>query len=126
MLDMSFFSFKKFIKSVKCAIQGLCSVYKTEQNFRFQLFIALFIIILMIVFNVTKKETVLLILMITFVLVMELINSVFEKIADMFQPRVHVYAELIKNVMSGVVFLSCLVSLIIGLIIFIPYFRSLL
>ncbi len=122
---MSFFNIKKFVGSIKFAFRGLKSVCKTEQNFRFQVAISILVIILMFAFQVSKKESVVLILMIAFVLVMELINSVFEKMADMMQPRVHIYAELIKNIMSGVVLISALASLIIGLMIFIPYFEKL-
>ena len=122
---MNFFSIKRFLRSVKCACRGLSSVYKTEQNFRFQILIAIIVIILILVFGVTKKEAVLLILMISFVLVMELINSVFEKISDMMKPRIHVYAKLIKDIMSGAVLITSLMSLIVGLIIFIPYFINL-
>ncbi len=122
---MNLFSIKRFSKSLKYASRGLVSVYKTEQNFRFQIVIALVVIILMLSFGVTRKEAVLLILMIAFVLVMELINSVFEKIADMMKPRIHVYAKLIKDIMSAAVLITALASLIIGLIIFIPYFIDL-
>ena len=112
-----FFNIKRFFKSLKCAGRGLISVYKTEQNFRFQIIIALIIIALMLVLGVTRKEAVLLILMIAFVLVMELINSVFEKITDMMKPRIHVYAQLSKDIMSGAVLITSLVSLVIGLIL---------
>jgi len=123
---MNFFSLKRFLKSLKCAGRGVISVYKTEQNFRFQILIGLGVIILMLIMEVTRKEAVLLILMIALILILELINSVFEKITDMMKPRIHVYAELCKDIMSGAVLISAVVSLIIGLIIFIPYFQELL
>jgi diacylglycerol kinase len=122
---MNLFSFKRFLRSLKCASRGLVSVYKTEQNFRFQIMIAVFVVIAMLGFRVTRKEAVLSILMIAFVLVMELINSVFEKISDMMKPRIHVYARLIKDIMSGAVLITAIVSLVIGLVIFIPYFVNL-
>ena len=122
---MSLFSFKRFSRSLKCASRGLISVYKTEQNFRFQIIIAIFVVIAMLGFKVTRKEAVLLILMIAFVLVMELINSVFEKISDMMKPRIHVYAKLVKDIMSGAVLITALTSLVIGLVIFTPYFMDL-
>jgi undecaprenol kinase len=121
-----FFNIKRFFRSLKCASRGLISVYKTEQNFRFQVLIATVVIILILILGLNKKEAVLLILMISMVLVMELINSVFEKISDMMKPRIHVYAKLIKDIMSGAVLITALMSLIVGLIIFIPYFIKLL
>ncbi len=118
---MEFFNVKKFLKSLKYAWRGLKSVYKTEQNFRFQLLAALLVIIFMFLFQVTKKEAVLLILVTVAVLVMEMINSVFEKMVDMLKPRIHVYAELIKDIMSGAVLITTLAALVVGLFIFIPY-----
>ena len=122
---MNFFNIKRFFKSLNCAGRGVYSVYKTEQNFRFQILIALLVIILMLFFGVTRKEVVLLILMIAFVLVMELINSVFERITDMMKPRIHIYAKLCKDIMSGAVLITSLVALVVGLLIFIPYFINL-
>lgn len=115
------FNIKKFLKSVKFAFRGISSIYKTEQNFRFQVFISFFVFFLMIFFKISLKEAIVLILMISFVLIMEIINSAFEKIADMFKPRIHVYAEIVKNIMAGAVLISSLTALIIGIIIFYPY-----
>ena len=115
------FSIKKFFKSVKFAFKGISSIYKTEQNFRFQVFTSFFVIFLIIFFKVSLKEIIVLILMISFVLIMEIINSAFEKIADMFKPRIHVYAEIVKNIMAGAVLISSLTALVIGIIIFYPY-----
>lgn len=115
------FNIKKFLKSVKFAFRGISSIYKTEQNFRFQVFISFFVFFLMIFFQISLKEAIVLILMISFVLIMEIINSAFEKIADMFKPRIHVYAEIVKNIMAGAVLISSLTALIIGIIIFYPY-----
>ncbi|MCD4704545.1 diacylglycerol kinase family protein [bacterium] len=122
---MSFFSIRKFLHSLKFASRGLVSIYKTEQNFRFQILASLMIIVLMFVFELNRKENVVLIIMITLVLLMEIINSVFEKLADMFKPRIHVYAEVIKDLMAGAVLLSSVSATIIGLMIFIPYFKDL-
>jgi diacylglycerol kinase len=116
------FNIKKFLKSVKFAFKGIFSIYKTEQNFRFQIFASFFVIFLMIFFKISLREVIVLILMISFVLIMEIINSAFEKIADMFKPRIHVYAEIVKNIMAGAVLISSLTAIVIGIIIFYPYF----
>lgn len=119
---MKFFSIRKFFKSLKFALKGISSIYKTEQNFRFQVWFSFVVIFFMILFRLTFKEVIILVMMTSFVLVMEIINSAFEKIADMFKPRIHVYAEIIKNIMAGAVLISSITALIIGIIIFYPYF----
>ncbi len=64
--------------------------------------------------------------MIMWVLIMELINTVFERIADVIKPRIHPYVRLIKDVMAAVVLISSLVAVAVGIIIFLPYVRELL
>lgn len=119
---MKFFSVRKFFKSLKFALKGISSVYKTEQNFRLQTWFSLIVIFFMILFDLTFKEILVIIMMISFVLIMEIINSAFEKIADMFKPRIHVYAEVVKNIMAGAVLISSVAALIVGIIIFYPHF----
>lgn len=116
------FSLKKFKNSLLYAIAGLRTVFKEEQSFRVQVLAGLVILILAIVFRIKKWETVILILVVVFVLVLELINSIFERVADLLKPRVHVYVETIKDIMAGAVLLSSLAALAIGVIIFWPYF----
>ena len=122
---MTFFSIKRFLRSLKFALKGISSIYKTEQNFRFQIWSAVVVILLMIFFSLTSKELIVLLSMIAFVLVMEIINSAFEKITDMLKPRVHIYAEIVKNIMSGAVLIASFTALVIGIIIFYPYFSKL-
>lgn len=96
-------------------------VFKEEQNFRIQIIAGLVVFVLMFVFETRDWEKVALILVISFVLVLELINSIFERVVDMMKPRVHFYVEAIKDTMAAAVFLASLTALAVGLIIFIPY-----
>jgi diacylglycerol kinase len=112
---------KQFGHSMKHAIRGLVYVLKYEKNFQNQVAIALLVVIAMIYFRVTRAETIILFLVIMEVLIMELLNTIMERIVDILKPRVHPYAKLIKDLMAGTVLLSAILALIIGLIIFIPY-----
>ena len=79
------------------------------------------VVIAMFYFNVTRTETVALVLVIAGVLIMELLNTVVERVVDILKPRIHPYARLIKDMMAAVVLISVIFSVIIGLIIFLPY-----
>ncbi len=118
---MVMFNFRKIIKSFRYALKGLVLVFKEEQNFRIQIIAALAVFILMFVFETKNWEKVALILVISLVLVLELINSIFERVVDILKPRVHFYVEAIKDIMAAAVFLASLTALAVGLIIFIPY-----
>lgn len=110
----------KLIKSFKYALKGLILIFKEEQSFRLQVIAAVVIFILMFALQIRNWEKVALILVVTFVLVLELINSIFERVVDMMKPRVHFYVEAVKDIMAAAVFLASLAALAVGLIIFIP------
>lgn len=117
------FHLRKIGKSFTYAFKGFLVIAKEEQSFRLQLAISLVVLLLMFYFPLRNWEKVALILVITFVLVLELINSIFERFVDMLKPRLHFYVETIKDVMAATVFLASVAAVIIGLIIFVPYFN---
>lgn len=115
----------KLKKSFFYAAHGLVITFKNEQNFRIQIFIGLLVIIAMVIFKVQNYEAITLLLLIILVLVLELINTIFEKIIDILKPRIHSYVEMIKDVMAAAVLISSLGAAIIACLIFVPYLLAL-
>jgi undecaprenol kinase len=113
------FDFKKLIKSFSYAIDGLKIVLR-EQTFRIFCFIAILVIILMFLLEISFFEKLILILTITFLMTFELINSRIEEIVDVFQPDNDPKAKVIKDISAGAVFLASLGAAIIGILIFLP------
>lgn len=109
---------KEFIRSFKHALRGLYDVAKNESSFRIQLFFALVVIALVIVFPLAHWERILLILMVAAVLILEVINSIFERISDALKPRLHPMVREIKDMMAGAVLLSAVTSVIVFVLIF--------
>ncbi len=122
---MTVFSFKKLARSFSHAIMGFKCVFR-EQNFKVQVLFAITVFILMFLFDLRTWETVVLIMMITLVLVLEIINSIFERIMDILQPRVHPHAKTVKDMMASAVLVASLGALFAGLLIFWPYFKSIM
>ena len=118
-------SFQKLFKSFRYATRGLKYVLKNEQNFQIEILGGLFVVILMYLFPTRSLEKIALFIVIFAVLVMELINTIFERMVDMLKPRVHPYAQLVKDVMAAAVLLSSVGAVIVGVIIFWPYFQDL-
>lgn len=118
-------SHKKFLRSLSYAGRGLFIVAKEEQSFRLQLLAAAVVVALMFFFDLRQWEKTTLFLVIASVLVLELINSIIERIVDMMTPRLHDYAAAVKDIMAAAVLLASFVAAVIGLIIFLPYFNSL-
>ena len=116
-----FINFFKLLKSFKNAFQGLKSALN-EQVFRIFCFISVLVIILMIVLGLSVLEKIVLILIIIFVLILELLNCQIEKFLDINHSTYHPKIKMIKDISAGTVLLACFGALIIGFLIFLPYF----
>lgn len=117
---MPLFSPIRLIKSFKYALKGVYYVFREEQNFRFHIISAIFVVILMFILDTSILEKIILIILISFVLVAEIVNSVFERIIDILKPRLHPYAKKIKDMTAAVVFIAALASFICGIAILFP------
>jgi len=118
--------FKKFGKSLKYAAKGIAVVAREEQSFRLQLAGAVVVTILMFALDVRTPEKALLTLAMVLVLVLELVNSIFERMVDILKPRIHHYVEDIKDIMAGTVLVASVGAMLIGVLIFWPYFVRLI
>ena len=118
--------FKKLKKSFTYAAKGIRIVFREEQSFRVQIIVGTVVVILMFVFGLSKAEKALITLAIVFVLVLELMNSIFERMVDMMKPRIHHYVEDIKDIMAGSVLVASFGALLIGVLIFWPYISDLI
>lgn len=116
----------RFARSVRYALAGLWYILRHETNFQIELLAALVVVILMIVTPLRTIEYIVLTGAIFSVLIMEIINTVFERMVDVLKPRVHPYAKTMKDMMAAAVLLSAILSVILGILIFWPYFKGLM
>jgi len=116
------FSFGRLIRSFHYAGKGLRRVFREEQSFRIQVIAGILILILSLCFKIKAWEATALLLVVIVVLVLELINSVFERVIDVMKPRMHPDVETIKDIMAAVVLISSIGAVFIGLLILGPYF----
>ena len=118
---MPIINFRSLVKSFQYAIKGFWYVFNNEQSFRLHLLATAVVLLFMIYFQVKLWEAVILFLVIIIVLVLELINTIFEKMVDILKPRIHFYAEVIKDIMAATVLVASIGALVIGILIFAPY-----
>ena len=115
------FQIKKLLKSLKFALRGISILWKNEPNFRWQILAAFLVIIAMLFLGVARSDVVIILLIITFVLTLEIVNTVVERLVDMLKPRLHTYAESIKDLMAALVLIGSIAAIIIGIVVFYPY-----
>ena len=111
--------------SFKYAIRGIARVLKAEKSFRMQLLLGTLTVIVGFLFRISPTEWLFVILMICIILCLEMINTAFELIIDLVTEEYKIIVEHIKDIAAGAVLIASFTALIIGLVIFIPYFIAL-
>jgi diacylglycerol kinase (ATP) len=114
-------SIRKLIQSFKYAITGIHYAFRNEQNLVIHLIIATLVIAASIIFNVTPYEMGILGLTMLMVIATEMVNTALEKMVDLITKEHRVEAMIAKDVASGMVLITAIGSVIIGLLIFIPH-----
>lgn len=115
----------QFKTSLLHAFRGMRVVFQTEQSFRLQIVTAIGVVVAATWFQVRVYEWIVLLLLIGTVLSLELINSIFERMVDLFKPRLHPMVKDVKDIMAAAVLVMSVLSLVVGLIIFWPYLNAL-
>lgn len=119
-------SFRLFFKSIRHAWRGLCDIARAEQSFRIQLFIAFVVFACIVTLPLDMWERILLVLLAVSVLVLEIVNSIFERLADAVHPRLHPMVREIKDMMAGAVLLAGITAAVVGTTIIFPHIFVLL
>lgn len=113
-----------FRHSLRFALNGLRFIYRDERNFRIHAAFAVSAVALSILLRISTVQWLFVLTAIASVLALEIVNTVFEKVVDLFQPRVHHYAGVIKDLMAAAVLIASFSALLVGSIIFIPLIIS--
>ncbi len=108
------------IRSFPYALRGIKDTLIKEPNFKIQLILGVVAVILGIIFTLSVTEWLILMISIFLVLIMELINTTMENLVDIVSPQIQEKARIVKDVAAGGVLMSSILSIIIGLFIFLP------
>ncbi|GGC82525.1 UDP kinase [Enterococcus wangshanyuanii] len=112
---------KHFIASLEFALQGIKTVFKEERNMRTHVLMGILAVVIGFVFRLSIAEWLWLLLAIFLVLVVEIINTVFENVVDMFTDfHFHPIGKKIKDMAAGAVLLTSGFAVIVGLLLFVP------
>jgi undecaprenol kinase len=110
-----------FSQSSKHALKGIWTILKNERNFRIQLVIAILVVTIGLILQISHRDWVAVGFLIALVLISEALNSVIEALCDTISKEYRVNIKYAKDVSAGAVLVSAILSIILGLIIFVPY-----
>ncbi len=111
---------KRLLQSFKYASKGVYYALREEQNMKIHFLLSFMVFILSIIFRISAYEAIALVLVISFVIAMEMINTIMERVMDIIKPRMHPYAKHVKDMLAATVLIGALASAAVGLIIFVP------
>ncbi len=114
-----------FMKSFRYALRGISYAWKTEENFRSEVVISVIVLVMSFAFPLRPIQQVLVGLLVVWVLTLELVNTVLERMMDILNPKIHPFVKVTKDLMAGAVLVSAAGAFVIGLIIFYPYLKNL-
>ena len=111
---------KKLRNSFKYAFEGIIEAWKTEQNLKIHFVIMALVIIAGFIFKISAMEWIVCLLLFAIVISLELINTAIETTVDIAMPEINEKAKYAKDIAAGAVLFSAMISVIVGLIIFLP------
>ncbi len=111
---------QNFLKALKNSINGIKFVIKNENNIKIELVFALLAILASILLKVSLIELIIVIFIIFIVLFAEFINTTVEEVVDLYTEEYNEKAKIAKDVASGAVLIVSILSVIIGVLIFLP------
>ena len=111
---------KNFWEALIHSLVGVKYAFHNERNLKIQMIFAILAILIGIFLKLTGAEWILLCLTIGMVLFAEFINTAIEIVLDLYSQKYDETIKQAKDVASGAVLLTSIVSIIIGCIMFLP------
>ncbi len=103
------------------AFKGLRLIIQEENTIRIELLIAIFVLIGSFFLPLERYERLIIIIVIFFVVLAEILNTIVERVVQLFDFQYPDQVRKIKQKSAAFVLVFSLMSLLIGFIIFIPY-----
>jgi len=114
------FSITRRLKSFRHALGGIRALILTEHNARIHLNATIAVIIMSVIFKISKHEGLIITVAVGFVWITEMFNTCIEKIMNFISTEIHPEIKSIKDIAAAAVLIASVTAFIIGLIIFIP------
>ncbi len=116
---------RKLIQSFVFAFEGIYYALKRNQNLRIHFVAAILVIITSIYFHVNAFEMGILGVMILLVISSEMINTALEEMTNLITNEHRLEAKIAKDVSAGMVLVTAIGSVVVGILIFTPYILKL-
>ena len=108
----------QLIESFNYAVRGIIQALKQELNMKIHFGLAVVVLVLGLLFDISKLELLILFLVITLVVFAELVNTAIESLSDLLVDDYHPQIKKTKDIAAGAVLITALNAVVVGYIIF--------
>ena len=110
---------ERIFNAFKFSIKGLKTCYQSEAAFRQEVWLAIILVPLALILDISSLEKFALIVVVFLVLIVEVLNSAIKSVVDRIGDEYHVLSGAAKDMGSAAVWLSLMLLIITWLIILI-------
>ena len=110
----------RIVDSFGFAFAGLRYCLRTQRNFRIHIAVAVLGTIAGLILRLGLIEWAVFATMVAMVLAAEMVNTMVESLVDLVTTEYHPLAKVAKDIAAGIVLLTAMASVIVGLLIFGP------
>ena len=114
------FSLRERLRSFKNAFTGLVVLIRLEHNARIHLTILIVVIFAGFMLRITATDWIAVVLVSGMVFASECFNSAVEYLSDVISPEQNESIKRAKDIAAAGVLISAIISVIIGIIVFLP------
>lgn len=115
---------RKWVESANYAIEGILHAVKTQRHLRYHLCTALLILLLSLFLGISQFEFIAIAIIVIIVLGVEMLNTAVEATVDILFKEYDTRAKIIKDIAAGAVLIVSIGAVVVGYIIFLPYFKK--
>lgn len=106
---------RRLLQSFTYAGRGLKQTWKSELNFQIESVVGLVVLLLAWWLEIGLVKFVILVITCGLVLVLEVVNTMIERISDLLKPRLDHYVRQIKDLSSAAVLVAAVTAVLVGL-----------
>lgn len=111
---------KRVFRTTGFSLKGLKAAWENEAAFRQEAVLAIVMLPIALLVNISTSERILLIMTLMIVLIVELLNSAIEAVVDRVGDEIHPLSGQAKDIASAAVFLSLAMCAITWAMVLIP------
>jgi undecaprenol kinase len=108
---------KKLGQSITIALDGIAHGISTERNIKIQALVGVLVIIASLLLRISRSDFIIILVVSFLVIICELMNTSLERLMDFLHSEHHEAIKRVKDMLAGVVLLSILLAIVVGIII---------